>query len=313
MKATRDAFGEAIAALGEKNPRIVVLDADLGKSTMTGAFMKRFPERHFELGIAESNMIGAAAGLALCGKIPFVTSFACFLIGRLETIRVAVAYNQTNVKMVGTHAGLGIGEDGPSQMGLEDLGALRSLPHVTLLQPGDAEETRQIVAWAAEHKGPVYIRLTRQKVPDVHSGGYQWKLGRLDPVFTPAGETEHFQASVLAGGGTLEGAIDAAKALEKKGFSVRVFNAPTIKPLDSTDVLDAARNSNRLVSVEDHSVVGGLGSAVAEVLAGAGLPAPLIRLGATRFGESGTGAELYSKYGLSSEHIQDACIRNIPQ
>ena len=184
-KATRESFGEAILEIAEKNPNLVVLDADLSKSTMTQNFMKKYPARHVEVGIAEQNMVGIAAGLALSGKIPVLTSFACFVTGRLETIRVSAAYNQTNMKIVGTHAGIGIGEDGTSQMGLEDLAAMRALPHMTVLQPADDLETKQAVRWMIEHKGPVYIRLTRQKMPDVHNADYRWQPGKIDVVWQP--------------------------------------------------------------------------------------------------------------------------------
>ncbi|MDE2236486.1 MAG: transketolase family protein, partial [Elusimicrobia bacterium] len=222
-KATREAFGEALVALGEKNPSIVALDADLSKSTMTAAFAKKFPKRHFDFGIAEQNMIGAAAGLALSGKIPFAASFACFLVGRLEPIRIAVAYNDSNVKLVGTHAGLGIGEDGTSQMGLEDVGALRSLPGMVILQPADAVETVQAVEWAAEHRGPVYLRLTRQKMEDVHAPDYKFEAGKADVLWTSEGAS-HFQATIFASGGPVPQALAAARDLRSRGFHARLVN-----------------------------------------------------------------------------------------
>ena len=310
-KATREAFGEALLALAEKQPRIVVLDADLSKSTMTQAFAKKYPERHYELGIAEQNMIGIGAGLALSGKIPFVTSFACFLVGRLETIRIAAAYNRTNVKMVGTHAGLGIGEDGTSQMGLEDVGALRSLPHVVILQPADAAETRQAVEWMTAHDGPVYLRLTRQKMDDVHGPDYRFELGKADVVWQPQPAPKHHQATIFASGGTVPGAIAAAKDLQSRGFAARVVNAGTLAPFDDDAVARFAADSGRLVAVEDHNVVGGLGSAVCEAAAQRGLGVPVVKLGVRDFGESGTPQQLYSKYGLSSDHIVEACLRNL--
>ena len=310
-KSTREAFGETLARLGKDDPRIVVLDADLSKSTMTAEFAKKFPDRHFELGIAEQNMLGVAAGLALCGKVPIAASFACFLIGRLETIRVAVAYNRTNVKMIGTHAGLGIGEDGASQMGLEDLGALRSLPHITLLQPADELETRQAVEWMIAHDGPVYLRLTRQKVPDVHAAGYRFRVGVPDCVYGLGGAGKKLAATVIASGGTVGPAIDAARSMARRGFHVRVLNAGTIRPLDEDALEKAAQASLRIVTVEDHNVVGGLGSAVCEALASRGAPCPVIRLGARDFGESGTGSELYRKHGLSADHVAEACVRNL--
>jgi transketolase len=310
-KSTREAFGEALVRAGKADPRVVVLDADLSKSTMTAEFAKKFPERHFERGIAEQNMLGVAAGLALCGKVPVAASVACFLIGRLETIRVAVAYNRTNVKMVGTHAGLGIGEDGASQMGLEDLGALRSLPDLVLLQPADEAETHQAVEWMLRHDGPVYLRLTRQKLPDVHPAGYRFRVGVPDCVFGLGGPGKKLAATVIASGGTVGPAVEAAKGLGARGFHVRVLNAGTVHPLDEDALEKAAESSQRIVTVEDHNAVGGLGSAVCEALAARGAACPVVRLGVRSFGESGTGEELYSKHGLSADHIAEACVRNL--
>ncbi|MBI5631218.1 MAG: transketolase family protein [Elusimicrobia bacterium] len=310
-KATREAFGEALLALGEKKPNLVVLDADLSKSTMTSAFAKKYPERHFELGIAEQNMIGIGAGMALCGKIPVVTSFACFLAGRLETIRVSAAYNRTNLKLVGTHAGLGIGEDGNSQMGLEDVGALRALPHMTILQPADALETRQAVEWMIAHEGPVYLRLTRQKMEDCHAPDYRFQPGKADVLWEPDAKPKHFQATIFASGGPVPHALKAGRELLARGFSVRVVNACSLKPFDREAVARAASDSQRLVTVEDHNVNGGLGSAVCEAAAELGLGVPVLRLGAHDFGESGSCEQLYAKYGLSSAHIVEACLKNL--
>ncbi len=310
-KASREAFGEALVELVEEFPRTVVLDADLSKSTMTQAFAKKHPERHFDIGIAEHNAIGIGAGLALSGKIPVVTSFACFLAGRLETIRISVGYNRTNVKLVGTHAGLGIGEDGASQMGLEDLGAMRSLPHMVVLQPGDEAETRQAVRWMLEHEGPVYMRLTRQKLPDCHDGSYAFAMGRADAVWEPALKPKIFQASIFASGGTVGEAIKAAQDLDSRGFAARVLNAGTILPFDAEAVERAAKSSRRLVAVEDHNVRGGLCSAVAEALSGIGGAVPLVRMGVKDYGESGAPEELYDKHGISAPHIVEACLRNL--
>ncbi len=310
-KATREAFGEAVLELGATHPEIVVLDADLSKSTMTQAFSKKFPERHFELGIAEQNMIGVAAGLALSGKVPFVTSFSCFLIGRLETIRIAAAYNKTNVKLVGTHAGLGIGEDGTSQMGLEDVGAMRCLPNMTVLQPGDALETKQAVEWMVKHDGPVFIRLTRQKMDDCHAPDYKFQIGKADLIWEPSPKPAHFQATIFASGGGVPEALKAAKELQPKGFAARVVNVCSLKPFDAEAVERYAKDSARLVTVEDHNVVGGLGSAVCEAAAQKGLGVPVVVVGAREFGESGAPAELYDRHGLSSPHIVEAALRNL--
>jgi transketolase len=310
-KATRESFGDALLAIGEKNPNLVVLDADLSKSTMTQAFMKKFPERHIEVGIAEQNMIGIAAGLALSGKVPVLASFACFLTGRLETIRISAAYNQTNMKLVGTHAGIGIGEDGTSQMGLEDVSAMRALPHMTVLQPADDAETKQAVAWMIEHKGPVYIRLTRQKMADVHGPDYKWQLNKIDVLWEPAKKPAKYQATIIASGGPVPHAVEAAKLLEAKGFSVRVANASTLAPFDSDAVARFAKDSQRIVTVEDHNVNGGLGSAVCEAAAERACGVPVLRLGMRDFGESATPEQLYEKYGFLAPSIAEACLKNL--
>lgn len=310
-KATRESFGDAILEIAEKNPNLVVLDADLSKSTMTQAFMKKHPSRHIEVGIAEQNMVGMAAGLALSGKVPVLASFACFVIGRLETIRVSAAYNQTNMKLVGTHAGIGIGEDGTSQMGLEDVAAMRALPHMTVLQPADDTETKQAVRWMIEHKGPVYIRLTRQKMADVHGADYKWELGKIDTVFEPAKKPAKLQATIVASGGPVPCAVEAAKALEAKGFAVRVANASSLAPFDSAAIARFAGDSQRIVTVEDHNVNGGLGSAVCEALAESGKACPVVRVGLRDFGESATPEQLYEKYGLSAPSIAEACLKNL--
>src|SRR5437879_8437816 len=206
-KATRAAFGEALLELGARDERIVSVDADLSKSTMTVSFAKKFPGRAFNVGIAEQNAIGIAAGLALAGQIPFVCSFACFLAGRFETIRISVAYTNANVKLVGTHAGIAIGEDGYTQMGLEDVACLRALPNIPIVQPADELETRQAVAYAIEHPGPIYLRLTRQNLEPVHDAAYRFRFGKAD-VLRPGHDVP-----VLATGGPVWYALEAAKAL----------------------------------------------------------------------------------------------------
>ena len=310
-KATRESFGDAILAIGETDKNLVVLDADLSKSTMTQAFMKKFPERHLEVGIAEQNMVGIAAGLALSGKTPVLASFACFLIGRFETIRESAAYNQTNMKLVGAHAGIGIGEDGTSQMGLEDVAAMRALPHMTVLQPADDVETKQAVAWMLQHKGPVYIRLTRQKMPDVHGADYKWAPNKIDVLWEPAKKPAKYQATIFVSGGPVPHAIEAAKSLEAKGFYVRVANASTLAPFDGEAVARFGKDSQRFVTVEDHNVNGGLGSAVCEAAAERGLGVPTVRLGMHVFGESATPEQLYEKYGFTAPSIAEACLKNL--
>jgi transketolase len=295
-KATRAAFGEALLELGARDERVVTLDADLSKSTMTAGFARAFPGRAFNLGIAESNMVGVGAGLALTGKIPFVCSFACFVVGRFETIRISVAYTGANVKIVGTHAGIAIGEDGYSQMGLEDVACLRALPNVAIVQPADEAETRQAVAWAVEHHGPVYLRLTRQAVESVSPPGYRFELGRWATLRAGADVT------LIAGGGTVFNALEAARRLEAEGVSAEVLNAASIKPLDEGTLVRSAGRTRHVVTVEDHAVAGGLGGAVAETLADV-LPTPVKRLGVIGFGESGDPRALYAKHGLDPAGI----------
>jgi transketolase len=295
-KATRAAFGEALIDLGARDERIVTLDADLSKSTMTAGFAKKYPGRAFNLGIAESNMVGVGAGLALTGRIPFVCSFACFIVGRFETIRISVAYTNANVKIVGTHAGIAIGEDGYSQMGLEDIACLRALPNVAIVQPADEAETRQAVAWAVEHQGPVYLRLTRQNLEPVSPDGYRFQLGRW-VTLRPGHDV-----TVIASGGTVANALEAARRLETVGVSAEVVNAASIKPLDEDALVRSARRTRHVVTVEDHALAGGLGGAVAETLAEL-LPTPLKRLGVVGFGESGDAKGLYAKHGLDPAGI----------
>ena len=290
-KASRAAFGEALLELGARDPRIVTLDADLSKSTMTAKFAKTHPERAFNLGIAESNMIGVAAGLALTGKIPFACSFACFLVGRFETIRISVAYTNANVKLVGTHSGIAIGEDGYSQMGLEDIACVRALPNVPIIQPADELETKQAIAFAVEHQGPLYLRLTRQNLEPVCPADYRFHLGRWLTLRPGTAVT------LIASGGTVFNTLEAAKKLEADGISAEVINAACIKPLDEDMLVASAAKTKHVVTIEDHSIHGGLGGAVAEALEEV-MPVPLKRLGVTGFGESGDPKGLYAKHGL---------------
>lgn len=296
-KASRLAFGETLAELGERDERIVALDADLSKSTMTLLFAQKFPERFFECGIAESNMIGMAAGLALCGKKPFACSFACFLTGRYETIRISVAYSRAAVRLVGTHAGLGIGEDGNSQMGLEDLALMRALPGMTVLQPCDEIETKQAVEFMAEHDGPSYIRLTRQALPDIHQPDYRFEAGK--GVVLAEGK----DLTIVATGGTVAEALQAKKILGDQGIDARIVNIHTIKPVDKALVERCAKETGRILTVEDHNIMGGMGSAVAEAVL-VTHPVPVCRWGLQDvFGESGSPKELYAKYQIDAAGI----------
>jgi transketolase len=295
-KATRAAFGEALVDLGKRDERIVTVDADLSKSTMTVGFAKAFPGRAFNLGIAESGMIGLAAGLALAGRVPFACSFACFLVGRFETIRVSVAYSEAPVKLVGTHVGVAIGEDGYTQMGLEDMACLRSLPNIPIVQPADEIETKQAVAYAVEHPGPIYLRLTRQNLEPVHDAGYRFQFGKAD-VLRPGNDV-----SILTTGGPVWNTLEAARQLAAEGIHAEVINVATIKPLDEGTILRSAGHTGHVVTVEDHSIHGGLGSAVAELL-GEVMPTPLKRIAVATFGESGDAKGLYARHGLDPAGI----------
>lgn len=301
MKATRDAYGEALAQLGEQNRDIVVLDADLSGSTKTAVFSKKFPERFFNMGIAEANMIGTAAGLAAAGKIPFVSTFAIFAAGRAwEQIRQSVAYPKANVKIVPTHGGITVGEDGGSHQSVEDIAIMRAIPNMTVIVPGDAVETREAVKAAAAHKGPVYIRLGRNKVPALFNEDYRFAIGKGYEL-APGNDMTFITTGLMTAQAVL-----AAALLKQEGISARVVHMATIKPLDHDIVLKAARETGAIVTAEEHSVIGGLGSAVAELLAEQ-QPTPLKRVGIhDRFGTSGKADELLKYFGLTPDDLAEA-------
>jgi len=303
--ATRDAYGETLKQLGEKRQDIVVLEADLSKSTKTSVFAKAFPERFFNVGIAEQNMMGTAAGLATTGKTAFVSTFAIFAAGRgFEQIRNSICYPKLNVKIAATHAGLTVGEDGASHQAIEDIALMRALPNMTVVVPGDAEETRQAVAYAAAYKGPVYLRLGRMSVPDLFDSSYRFEIGKAVQLAEGNG------ATIIATGMMTAYAQEAVQLLAKEGVAVRLLHMPTIKPIDREAIGRAAQETGAIVTCEEHSIVGGLGGAVAEVL-GETWPVPLERVGvADSFGESGTPKELLAKYGLTTEHIA-AAVRKV--
>lgn len=298
-KATRDAFGEALVKAGEKYKNVVALDADLAKSTRSELFAKKFPDRFFEMGIAEANMIGTGAGLALAGKIPFICSFACFVTGRYDQIRISVAYSEANVRIVGSHAGIAIGDDGYSQQGLEDVALMRALPGMAVIQPCDDLETEAAVDYLCQHKGPAFLRTTRQKLERVHADGYKFQFGKLDEL--KGGGTD---AVIFATGGETFYALDAARTLEKEGLKVGVVNVPTIKPFDSAACAKISAAAKIVFTAEDHQVIGGLGSTVAEALSEAGVGKRLIRIGLRDvFGESGDPLGLLEKYQLDARGI----------
>lgn len=297
-KSTRAAFGEALARAGEKNRDVVVFDADLSVSTMSKYFAEKFPDRFFEMGIAEANMIGTAAGIAMQGKIPFICSFGAFVTGRFDQIKVSLNYARANVKIVGTHSGIAIGDDGYSQMGLEDLALMRVLPKMTVFQPADATETECIVDYLVnKHNGPSYLRLTRQNVDDLFNASYRYNFGKGVTL------REGTDVAIFASGGVVANALHAADSLSKDGISATVVNIHTIKPIDEELIINLSKKIGKLVTVEDHQIIGGLGSAVAETLCDSA-PAKLLRIGIRdQYGESGAPEELYEKYGLSTQGI----------
>ena len=298
MIATRQAYGEALKELGQENKNVVVLDADLSGSTQTGVFKGEFPERFFNMGIAEQNLIGTAAGLSTCGKIPFASTFAMFATGRaFEIIRNSVCYPNLNVKIAATHAGLTVGEDGASHQALEDISVMRTLPNMVVLNPADAVETKQAIKTAAEYKGPVYIRLGRAGVPVIFDENYSFEIG--SGVELLPGD----DITIIATGIMVAKALEAGKELEKEGIKARVINMSTIKPIDSEIIIKAAKETKGIVTCEEHNIIGGLGSAVMEVV-GENFPTLVKRVGVEdTFGESGNGNELLEKYGLTKENI----------
>ena len=302
-KATRESFGEALVRVGE-DERIWALDGDLMKSTYTHLFREKHPDRFVECGIAEKNMIGVAAGLALAGKIPFAASFACFIANRVEVIRMSVGYTDANARLCGTHAGIGIGDDGASQMGLEDVAGMRALPNMAVLQPCDDRETQQAVEYLVDHRGPAYLRLTRQKLDDVNGDSYRFEFGKAVQL------REGNDVCLIGTGATVQEALKAADELDAEGISARVLNVHTIKPIDADGIKAAAADCRRIVTVEDHNVAGGLGSAVAEVIAQSN-GARVTILGVRDYGQSGSAEELYDAYGISGRHVAEAARRAV--
>lgn len=298
--ATRDAYGEALAQLGEEIKDIVVLDADLSGSTKTSVFAKKFPERFFNVGIAEQNLMGTAAGFATCGKIPFASTFAVFATGRaFEQVRNSICYPKLNVKIAATHAGLTVGEDGATHQSVEDLSLMRALPNMTVISPADAVETKKAVRAATFHQGPVYIRLGRMAVETIFDEDYEFEIGKGKVL------REGSDVAIIATGIMVAEALRAAEILEKEGINAMVVNIHTLKPIDEDIILKAA-DCGAIVTAEEHTVIGGLGSAVAEVLAEK-KPTPMRRIGIKdRFGLSGKPNELLKLYNLTAEDIADA-------
>ncbi|MBR4720365.1 MAG: transketolase family protein [Clostridia bacterium] len=295
-RATRESYGIALQEIG-KDENIVVLDADLSKSTKTEMFKKQYPERFINMGIAEGNMMCVAAGLASCGKTVFASSFAMFAAGRaFEQIRNSIGYTKLNVKIGATHAGISVGEDGGSHQCLEDIALMRTIPDMAIINPADDIEAQQAVKWAAKHQGPVYMRFGRLAVDDINSADYQFEFGR--GVLLKDGK----DVTIIATGLMVEKALAAAEMLEKDGISARVINIHTIKPIDKDIITKAAKETGAIVTVEEHSIYGGLGSAVAEVVC-ENAPCPVEIIGTEKFGISGKPAELFELYGLTAENI----------
>ncbi|MGZ4104534.1 MAG: transketolase family protein [Actinomycetota bacterium] len=297
--ATRKAFGDALVRIGA-DERVVVLTGDLKNSTHVEDFAAKYPDRFFDVGIAESNMIGVAAGLALSGKIPFACSFSAFITGRQETVRLSVGYNRANVRLVGTHVGVGIGDDGASQMALEDIAAMRAFGDMAIIQPCDEIETHRAVDYLLDHPGPAFLRLMRQGTKAIHTDEYRFEFGKVE-ILRDGGDI-----ALVATGGLVQESLIAADELAREGISARVLNVHTIAPLDDDTVARAARECGRVITAEDHNVNGGLGSAVAEAIAESGSAATLKRVGLHTFGESGSQQELYDKFGLSGARIADS-------
>lgn len=301
MIATRDAYGEVLAELGETNKDVVVLDADLSGSTKTAIFAKKFPERFFNMGIAEQDMMGTAAGLASSGKIPFASTFAIFATGRAwEQVRQSIAYPKLNVKIVATHAGITVGEDGASHQSVEDIAVMRVIPNMTVIVPADGVETKKVIREIIKYKGPVYVRLSRGKSPVVLDDSYSFEIGKGSVL------KDGKDVSIIACGVMVSKALQAAEMLEKEGVSTRVINISSIKPIDSDLIIRAAKETGCIVTAEEHSIIGGLGGAVTEVVA-ENYPVPVKRIGIEdKFGTSGDADKLMECYGLTHDNIARA-------
>lgn len=297
--ATREAYGKALAALANTNENVVVLDADLSKSTKTADFKAVAPEKFFNMGIAEGNMMGVAAGLSTCGKVPFVSTFAMFAAGRaFEQIRNSICYPKLNVKVCATHAGLTVGEDGASHQAIEDISLMRSVPNMVVINPADDIETEAAIKAVAEMEGPCYVRLGRMAVSRVNDeANYNFVIGKGITL------AEGNDVAIIATGIMVEAALEAKEELAKEGINARVINIHTIKPIDEELIIKAAKETGVIVTAEEHSIIGGLGSAVAEVVS-ENCPVPVLRVGVKdTFGESGKPNELLEKYGLTSNDI----------
>ena len=297
-KATRQSYGEALAQLGEENEKIVVLDADLSSATKTSIFAKKYPERFFDMGIAEADMLGTAAGLATCGKIPYVSTFAVFSAGRAyDQIRASICYPNLNVKICATHSGITVGEDGATHQMIEDISLMRTLPNMTVMCTSDDIQTKWAVKEISKINGPVYLRLARLSTNIIYEEGEKFEIGKAVQI------GEGTDATVFATGVTVQEALKAKEELEKNGINIRVVDIHTIKPIDVDMIVKCAKETKKLISIEDHNIIGGLGSAISEVLTQYE-PKKLIRLGINdTFGKSGNAEELMKYYGITSKNI----------
>ena len=296
--ATRESYGNALVELGQENPNVVVLDADLAAATKTGMFKKAFPERHIDCGIAECNMIGIAAGLAAAGMTPFASSFAMFAAGRaFEQVRNSVGYPHFNVKIGATHGGISVGEDGATHQCCEDIALMRTIPGMTVIVPSDDIEAKAVVKAAAAMEGPVYMRFGRLAVPVINDEDYKFEIGKGKVL------REGTDVAIIANGLCVAESLDAAEKLAAEGINAQVINMATVKPLDTELVLEAAKATGKVVTVEEHSVIGGLGSAVCDVLSEQ-LPTPVLKIGVNDvFGHSGPAVELIKEFGLDGDSI----------
>ena len=300
MKATRQSYGEALVELGKENENIVVLDADLATATKTIEFAKEFPERFFDIGIAEADMIGTAAGMATCGKIPYASTFAVFAAGRAyDQIRSSVCYPNLNVKICATHAGITVGEDGATHQMLEDINLMRGMPNMHVFCPSDDVQTKWLIKEISKIQGPCYVRLCRLTTPDIYNENQKFEIGKMVQI------GEGTDATIFATGVTVSEAITAQKELKERGINIRVIDVHTIKPLDEEMIIKCAKETKRLISVEDHNIIGGIGSAISEVLTDK-FPTKLERMGINdTFGKSGNAKELLKYFKIDSQAIID--------
>lgn len=301
MLGTRDVYGDVLIELGTENKDIVVLDADLASSTRTAKFKKKFPDRFFNMGVSEQDMMGTAAGFASAGKIPFASTFAIFATGRAwEQVRQSICLPKMNVKIVATHGGITVGEDGASHQSTEDIALMRVLPNMTVIIPADGYEAGAAIKAAVKYRGPVFIRLSREKFPVLYPENCEFEIGKAKV------HSIGKDATIISCGLMVHMSLEAAEELKKDGLNVGVINMSTIKPLDTDAVLNAARNSGAIVTAEEHSIIGGLGGAVAEVIS-ENEPVPLKRVGINdKFGMSGSTADLLKHYGLTKDAIKEA-------